>query len=465
MAKFFQRLAAGVGAIALASAGLLGAASPASAEVPETPSLANINPNADTSLTIHKFDGNPGEAGNGTVIGDTSGFGNALKGVEFTITPVTAKGGTSIDLTTYEGWELIKGATVADVQGAGFTLGTPTVVTTEADGTVTADLPIGFYLVTETDPGNNNITSPVVPFLVSLPYPNNADWIYDVHVYPKNVVDSTDITKTVSEPGKVVLPDGTTVTDKALVDWTISVPVPAAPSYTTFVVNDPLDSRLTYDSIKVTIGSTELTEGADYNVTDNIVVTFTDKGLEKLVAGTPVVLVVTTQVDGTGIIANGADAVVNNFKPVVKTEPTTNWADLKVLKTDDGNDKVLKDAEFEIFKSDQTTLVGTYTTDANGEINVTLWVGNNGDVTETYWLKETKAPAGYVTPTGDAAWTQVDLTANTTPVVVTKTIENTKQQGPNLPLTGGQGTMIFLIAGVAIIGAAGGAMALRKARA
>ena len=323
MAKFFQRLAAGVGAIALASAGLLGAASPASAEVPETPSLANINPNADTSLTIHKFDGNPGEAGNGTVIGDTSGFGNALEGVEFTITPVTAKGGTSIDLTTYEGWELIKGATVADVQGAGFTLGTPTVVTTEAGGTVTADLPIGFYLVTETDPGNNNITSPVVPFLVSLPYPNNADWIYDVHVYPKNVVDSTDITKTVSEPGKVVLPDGTTVTDKALVDWTISVPVPAAPSYTTFVVNDPLDSRLTYDSIKVTIGGTELTAGTDYTVTDNIVVTFTDTGLGKLVAGTPVVLVVTTQVDGTGIIANGADAVVNNFKPVVKTKPTT----------------------------------------------------------------------------------------------------------------------------------------------
>lgn len=465
MAKFFQRLAAGVGAVALATAGLLGAASPASAEVPDPPSLANIDPTAETSLTIHKFDGNEGTAGDGTAIGDTSGFGNALEGVEFTITPVTQKDGEAIDLTTYEGWELIKGATPADITTPPYTLGTATTAVTLADGTITKTLPMGLYLVTETDPGNNNITTAVAPFLVTLPYRNQAEWIYDVNVYPKNVVDSTDITKTVSEPGKVVLPDGAFATDKAMVDWTITVPVPVAPAYTEFSVSDPLDSRLVYDSIKVTIGNTVLVEGTDYDVTGNILVTFTETGRGKLVGGTPVVLVVTTEVNGTGIIPNGASAVVNNFKPSVKVEPTTNWADLKVLKTDDGNGKILKDAEFEIYKSDKTTLVGTYTTDANGEINVTLWVGNNDDITETYWLKETKAPAGYVTPTGDAAWTEVNLTALTEPVVVTKTIDNTKQKGPNLPLTGGQGTMLFLIAGVAIIGAAGSAIAVRKARA
>ena len=112
-------------------------------------------------------------------------------------------------------------------------------------------------------------------------------------------------------------------------------------------------------------------------------------------------------------------------------------------------------------------MVGTaaYTTDSNGEINVTLWVGNNSDVTEKYWLKEIEAPAGYITPTGDAAWTEVDLVASTSPVVLTKTLDNEKQKGPRLPLTGGQGTMLFLIAGVAIIGAAGGTLIVRKARA
>lgn len=471
MGKFFSRLAVGVGALALATTGLLGAASPASADDPETPSLANIDPTAQTSLTIHKYDGNEGTAGDGTAISNTSEFGNALEGVQFSITPVTAKSGTIIDLTTYEGWELIKGATVADVTatGSAFTLGNPTTATTLAGGSVTTSLPIGFYLVTETDPGNNNITTPVAPFLVSLPYPNSADWIYDVHVYPKNLVDDTDITKTVSDPTKVVLPDGTVVTNETLVDWTIRVPVPAASAYTQFVVTDPLDSRLTYDSIKVTIGGTELTQGADadYTVTDNIVVTFTSSGLGKLVAGTPVVLVLTTEVHGSGIIPNTVSAVVNNFNTTTTptTTPTTNWAPLKVIKQDSANQKLLKDAKFEIWNSDKTTKVGTYTTDSNGEINVTLWVGNNSYVTEKYWLKEIEAPAGYITPTGDAAWTEVDLVASTSPVVLTKTLPNEKQKGPSLPLTGGQGTMLFLIAGVAIIGAAGGTLIVRKARA
>lgn len=473
MGKFFSRLAAGVGAVALATAGLLGTASPSSADptTPPAPSLANIDPTQPTSLTIHKYDGSPGQAGDGTAIEDTSSFGNGLEGVVFTITSVTAKNGTPIDLTTYAGWELIDGATVADVTAddSVFTLGASTTATTLAGGTVTKDLPMGFYLVTETDPGNNNISTPVVPFLVSLPYPNAADWIYDVHVYPKNVVDDKDITKTVADPGQVVLPDGTVVTNEALVDWTITVPVPAASAYTQFVVTDPLDSRLTYDSIKVTIGGTELTQGADadYTVTDNIVVTFTSSGLGKLVAGTPVVLVLTTEVHGSGIIPNTVSAVVNNFNTTTTptTTPTTNWAPLKVIKQDSANQKLLKDAKFEIWNSDKTTKVGTYTTDSNGEINVTLWVGNNSDVTEKYWLKEIEAPAGYITPTGDAAWTEVDLVASTSPVVLTKTLPNEKQKGPSLPLTGGQGTMLFLIAGVAIIGAAGGTLIVRKARA
>lgn len=60
--------------------------------------------------------------------------------------------------------------------------------TTGATGEAVFDtLPLGIYLVVETTPPVA-VTTPVEPFVVSIPMTkvNSTEWLYDVHVYPKN---------------------------------------------------------------------------------------------------------------------------------------------------------------------------------------------------------------------------------------------------------------------------------------
>lgn len=61
--------------------------------------------------------------------------------------------------------------------------------TTGADGIASfTELPLGLYVVVETDTPDK-VTSPVKPFLVSVPMTkasNPSEWLYDIHVYPKN---------------------------------------------------------------------------------------------------------------------------------------------------------------------------------------------------------------------------------------------------------------------------------------
>ena len=78
-----------------------------------------------------------------------------------------------------------------------------TVVTDASTGVATADgLDFGLYLVVETK-APDKVTAPAKPFLVSVPMTRIADtattnkltdWIYDVHVYPKNATTYAGIT-------------------------------------------------------------------------------------------------------------------------------------------------------------------------------------------------------------------------------------------------------------------------------
>ena len=59
---------------------------------------------------------------------------------------------------------------------------------TKADGTATfTNLELGFYVVIETKTPDK-VTTPATPFLVSIPMTtvDGDNWLYDVHVYPKN---------------------------------------------------------------------------------------------------------------------------------------------------------------------------------------------------------------------------------------------------------------------------------------
>ncbi|WP_210603722.1 SpaH/EbpB family LPXTG-anchored major pilin [Brevibacterium oceani] len=432
---------------AIASLSVLGMAGTAQA----ADNVGNIDSGRTGSIIIHKYDGSYGtDGGDGSAITDTSKLGEPLNGAEFTVQKVTDKGGQAVDLTTPEGWDLITGLKASEVKAGGFSLGNGVAKTTANGGLATFEgLPLGLYLVTETK-APANATSTTDPFLVTLPLSqDNGKWLYDVNVYPKNSVNKTQPTKEVSNPSAPIL--GSTV------DWTITAPVPAANNgYKKFVITDKLDSRLGFVSAKVA----GFTEGTDYTLANNggtVSITFTATGLNKLEGGNKVVATITTKVtsQGDGTIEN--TALVNTNDSKVETPAvSTNWGSLKVIKHVAGDQgHTLAGAEFDIF-SDAAgkNKVASVKTAADGTVSVTLWVGNNDDTTQKYWAKETKAPAGYIL---DDSLNEVTVTAGEVASAFEYKFANTQQGHPDLPLTGADGKLLAMIAGIGLMLIAGGA--------
>ena len=201
-----RRAAAAAGVLTLAFLGLA-----PSAVATETPNYGNIKTEVKGSLAIHKHlngDGNPiGNPTGASVTNDSKG--PAVDGVVFTAYPIT-----DINLKDPAGWDTISNLARTGVPDsactnpAAPTLGTHTfgegLVSPATDGeglaTIT-DMPVQAYLVCETTtPGN--IVQKAKPFVVTVPHPNTAagadgQWIYDVHVYPKN--EAISVEKSIQE--------------------------------------------------------------------------------------------------------------------------------------------------------------------------------------------------------------------------------------------------------------------------
>ena len=163
------------------------------------------------SITIHKYEYNPaGKPGTGAAGEEAPEGAKPLGGVTFDIYMVQNEawlkdyyGGGALDTTGKLSPDdyCTRGSdgkiTVKD------TSLTPTTVTTSNDGTIKADgLAFGLYLVVETK-APDKVTAPADPFLVSVPMTRIADndttnkltdWIYDVHVYPKNATTYGQVT-------------------------------------------------------------------------------------------------------------------------------------------------------------------------------------------------------------------------------------------------------------------------------
>ncbi|MEY9257460.1 fimbrial isopeptide formation D2 family protein/LPXTG-motif cell wall-anchored protein [Brevibacterium epidermidis] len=432
---------------AIASLSVLGMTGTAQADS----NVGNIDTGRSGSIIVHKYDGAYGtDGGDGSVKTDTSNLGTPLDGAEFTVKQVTAKGGQAIDLKTPEGWDLISGLKASEVKAGGFSLGNGVAKTTANGGLATFEgLPLGLYLVEETK-APTNATSTTDPFLVTLPLSqSNGKWLYDVNVYPKNSVNKTQPTKEVSNPTAPVI--GSTV------DWTITAPVPAANNgYKKFSIVDQLDSRLEFVSAKVA----GFTEGTDYDIVrdgQTVTINFTKVGLGKLTAGQKVVSTITTKVtsQGDGTIEN--TALVNTNDSSVETPAvSTNWGSLQIIKHVAGDKAhTLAGAEFDIFSDkDGQNKVASVKTAADGTATITLWVGNNDDTTQKYWVKETKAPTGYIL---DDSLNEVTVRAGATTAAVKYEFANTQQGHPELPLTGADGKLLAMIAGIGLMLIAGGA--------
>ncbi len=156
--------------------------------------MPTIDTDKTGTVTIHKYtSGNGmGSVGNGTEAdpGDFPTGAEPLKGAGFTLYQVEDKGGMEAyykadpkdlpDVSEYvEPDGTIKKAYIGNATSEGLT---------DKSGTATfSNLELGFYVVIETTVPDA-VTIPMKPFLLSVPMTttDGSDWLYDIHVYPKN---------------------------------------------------------------------------------------------------------------------------------------------------------------------------------------------------------------------------------------------------------------------------------------
>lgn len=242
-----------------------------------------------TSITIHKYEGpsitKTAFKPNGTDMTDAlNREGNKpLKGVQFTLYKVTLAAGNTeadkkIDLSTPEGWKRIEDLKNLRGDTSSFFTGehakfTKTQVDqpqeTNEEGVVEfKNLDESLYYVEETSTAhaqkdfateaNKHDWKPVTvtvktdPFFVTTPLSHKTkgswEWLYDVHVFPKNDVNRETPTKTAADPTKYYVDEkGNTV-----IPWNISIPL-SAPSegkkYQKIGFVDSLPTGLTYSDV------------------------------------------------------------------------------------------------------------------------------------------------------------------------------------------------------------------------
>ena len=516
-----RRAAAAAGVLTLAFLGLA-----PSAVATETPNYGNIKTEAKGSLAIHKhLTGGGKDIGTPTgTAQNADDKGPAVEGVVFTAYPITDI--NLKDPAGWDTISNLSRTGVPDsacTNPAAPTLGTHTFgqglasPATNSEGLATiTDMPVQAYLVCETTtPGD--IVQKAKPFVVTVPHPNTAagadgQWIYDVNVYPKN--EAIDVDKTIQAQKLNGYGVG------SLIKFPVSSTAPtldAKSFYKYFQLKDTLDDRLSeVTATEVSLEGTTL-QPTDYQVEtkqQTVTVTFTAEGLKKIKAapGKKVSAVFQGKVTkaGNGTITNRAqvisDTVYAEQPPTPVTPPTdpenpptsedvtSRWGDLSIKKVDthqQGQTKAgLQGAQFQLYKAkdayantcskvkdgDPIAINGqtTLTTDAQGAIDIKgLFISDSIDgadrdnqkdaMERCYVLVETKAPAGYVLPAGDAAVTAVKVKVGeeTTDNV---TIENTKQSVPGLPLTGANGMLILTASGASLLMIAVGSVLVARYR-
>ena len=478
-----RRLGAALGVIAVGLASTIGAS--AAQAAPQD--YGNVDGDRTGSLTVHKYLHQSGDAeGDISSAPATGDFTDPVSGVVFTAYPLL-RSGQALDLTVPASWEGLEDvhAGAACTAPAGFTLGAAIALpATDAQGSATATLPVGAYQVCETA-APAQIVDRAAPFVVTIPMPHEGGWVYDVHAYPKN--GSGEIVKSIQEQQDTGL--------GSVVRFPVTVPVPESDDiWTGFAVRDTLDARLVpvaASAMTVTAGGTAL--DASYYAIDvqaqQLTMSFTAAGLAWLNqgpnahAGTPIRIVFagTVVAVGNGTIPNTAQLWTNNpgFDPNVRpplpsNEVRTHWGSLEILKraaNTSGSQGLLAGAEFEVYNAAdpyatdctaaeatgspvQVAGKTTFTSGTGGVIAIAgLFVSDSvnpavDSAQRCYVLKEIAAPAGYVLPADPFRGITVNIGA--TAVSANADIVNTQQGVPGLPLTGANGQIILITAGVGL---------------
>lgn len=369
-------------------------------------------------------------------------------------------------------------------------------LTTNEYGTgVVTGLPLGYYLVVETSTPAGYVASK--PFMVAIPstdnYNNNSEgknWTYDITIETKNQKAAVD--KVIANSSNNSELDGgksdtVAVGDKVEYKITANMPNydPAHYDQTTLVfkIHDKMGDGLKFnEDLVVKVGNKEVFINDDYELLpkDDNNYTFEISFTSKIIStnpGAPVEVTYSATVTDKAFIGkpneNNAGTIFGpNPGSTTEAKPSESAKvftfALQINKKDE-NKKPLAGAEFELYKDDKTTKIGeTVTTDTDGQIKFERLDAG------TYYLKETKSPAGYTLLkdlikveiiAGRDANDKLDGTCTLKVNDKDVTIEDgvaagiapvtvINYKGFTLPETGGMGTYIFTIGGVILMAGA-----------
>lgn len=264
-----------------------------------------------------------------------------------------------------------------------------------------------------------------------------------------------------------------------------------------YVMHDQMTTGLTFDKDSVKIEG--LTKGTDYTVvTDNLKdgctfhVVFTQAYLDKVTGDTQLIVEYSAVLNEKAVAGT---AETNKAKLTWGDKSETVWEETKTYtwKIDvfkytmvEDSEKALAGAVFTLSKSsdgtnpialvneggnvyrvatkDDKTTITQITTDATGKFTI------KGLDSDTYYLTETVAPAGYnvlKTPVkveikkgADGTTATVEYTYGD--VTSTGTVKVLNQTGTELPSTGGMGTTIFYVLGGVLMAGAFVLLVVRK---
>ena len=493
---------------------------PTGAAAPADPNGSTIDPDAATTLTIHKCeqtDANGVKEGTGNP--DPQVECKPVAGVEFTITKL------NVDLTTPEGWKQLADAKGDVVKAGALKSNTTQTITTGGDGLASftdAQTEVGAYLVSETRTPDKVI--PAEDFVVTLPMTNpdnTTKWNYDVHVYPKNTISGVD--KKVTDkpaPGSGHDITYTITTSIPKVDY------PGGARINRYEVVDQLDKRIKKDALAPVVkivgqnetplaDTTDYTlitaEGADHNWAT---IQLTEEGRRKAAEArhngtgeTKVQVTLTAKFDATvnleGDLSNTAGLIPNdspNFTwdpsnpgtkvPGIPTTPVLSKYG-KVVVTKTGTDELAdktkyNGAQFQVYECTKTaggatlrdgdpstqavdplTIGGekTFTTAGQGMVEINYLRANDyvdGVKKDTltdedhYCLVETKAPEGYTLQADPIPFRVLADNATAKAPTAVTVTDVPKNAGFRLPLTGANGVIFLTVAGALLV--AGGAV-------
>ena len=388
----------------------------------------------------------------------------------------------------------------------------------------TGKVDAGYYVVVDTDTNASALTTPILQVVGPVEVASKSS----VPTSDKKVQETTGI-----DTSKVN--DGETAYDVTanyeigadvsfLLTGTVSKNIADYKTYK-YAFVDELSKGFTFnaDSVEVYVGKTKV-EADKYKVTSESI---TDAGDYK--DGTRIRIDFANLKDVQGVTADSTITVRYTAKLNEKSEagkPQPNKVHVEYSKSasdDEGEPKgktpekevyvftykvdsekvdadkpetKLQGAEFRLVNADKTKaaiiadgkLTG-WADNVNGGTTLAVPAGGQFsieglDADVQYYLEETKAPAGYNLPSGDAKYTSIklaatikteegkdpavnvlklDQVADTTPADGTfSTLQIKNSKGSTLPETGGIGTTIFTIVGVTAMVAAAGGFVLRN---